>query len=202
MSLSDKIWLGADPGGMGNFGIAILRSNGSTRTFCADCADEAIQVVIKHLSSVPAGVGVDAPLWWSSGRSSDRKADRWLRTKYNLTGGQVQTANSLRGAALVQSLMFVHRLRERFPGVNITETHPKAVLVALRMEDWSSFSQYFSVAPESRNEHERDAVISAVAAREGFEKRWKNDLSRSRDASEQDPSSYWLAPIHYFWPEI
>ena len=201
MIFSDNIWVGADPGGKGNFGIAILKSDGSTDTYCVDCADEAVQVVAKHLRSMPSGVGVDAPLWWSSGRSSDRQADRWLRTRYHLSGGQVQTANSLRGAALVQGAMFVHRLRQSFPGVNVTEAHPKAVLVALGMEDWSSFSHRFSVTPGSKNEHERDAVISAVAAREGFERRWLNDLSTSRDVSEQDPSSYWLAPIHYFWPE-
>jgi len=42
---------------------------------------------------------------------------------------------------------------------------------------------------------------SATAAREGFEKRWKHDLSIIRLPSEQDPSRFWLAPIHYFWPE-
>ena len=49
--------------------------------------------------------------------------------------------------------------------------------------------------------HERDAVIAAVAAREGFEKRWCNDLSLNRCTTEQDPSHYWLAPVQYFWPE-
>jgi hypothetical protein len=50
-------------------------------------------------------------------------------------------------------------------------------------------------------EHERDAILSAVAAREGFEGRWSNDLALNRLQSEQDPRSYRLAPIHYFWPE-
>jgi hypothetical protein len=49
-------------------------------------------------------------------------------------------------------------------------------------------------------EHERDAFLAAVAAREGFQGRWTNDLARTRAASEQDPSTYWLAPIYYFWP--
>ena len=203
MSSTDKIWIGADPGGKGKFGLAILNQDGSAQTFCVDYADEAVDRVCKNVTSTPAGVGIDAPLWWSSGRSSDRAADQWLREKYHLSGGKVQTANSLRGAALVQGAMFVHRIRQRFPGVGVTETHPKAVWVALKTESWAAFSRHFSVTAHITRdqEHERDAIISAVAAREGFEKRWVNDLSTERQQSELDPATFWLAPIHYFWPE-
>ena len=203
MRVGDNVWIGADPGGDGNFGLAILKSDDSAYTRCVDCADEAVQVVIQHAQSIPAGVGVDAPLWWSSGRSSGRQADQWLRTKYSFPGGQVQAANSLRGAALVQGAMFVHRMREHFPGVGVTETHPKAVWKALQMKSGGAFIKHFSVKAEIRGkqEHEIDAIISAVAAREGFEGRWLNDLGRTRYPSEQDPLSFWLAPIHYFWPE-
>src|SRR5258708_12593447 len=95
MNRSNKIWIGADPGGKGNFGLAVLQSDGSAHTCCVDCADEAIQVVAQHANSTSAGVGVDASLWWSSGRSSDHQADQWLRTKHLFSGGQVQTANYL-----------------------------------------------------------------------------------------------------------
>lgn len=146
-------------------------------------------------------MGVDAPLWWSSGRSSDRLADQWIRKEYRLTGGQVQTANSLRGASLVQGMMFVQRIREIYPDIRVTETHPKATWVALNLENWIDVSNRFSVNVPVQSEHERDAIISAVAAREGFEGRWKSDLSKKRGASEQDPSNFWLAPIHYYWPD-
>jgi predicted nuclease with RNAse H fold len=203
MSFSDTVWIGADPGGKGNFGLAILKSNGTVRTCCVDCADKAIEVVNQNVKSTPSGVGVDAPLWWSSGRSADRQVDQWLRKKYSFSGGQVQTANSLRGAALVQGVMFVQRMRERFPDVGVTETHPKAVWKALRFESGNAFIKHFGVTAKLRDEqeHESDAIISAVAAREGFERRWLNDLSRTRYSSEQDPSAFWLAPVHYFWPE-
>ena len=203
MSFSDKVWIGADPGGKGNFGLAILRSDGSTHTSCVNHADEAIQVVIQHVRSMPSGIGVDAPLWWSSGRSGNRQCDQWLRDEYGFSGGQVQTANSLRGAALVQGMMFVQRMREHFPDINVTETHPKAVWKALKLNSGNAFIEHFSVTATIRDdqEHERDAIISAVAAREGFEGRWLNDLSRNRYPSEQDPLAFWLAPIHYFWPE-
>jgi hypothetical protein len=69
------------------------------------------------------------------------------------------------------------------------------------MRSWSSFIKRFSVTTKIQDEHERDAIVSAVAAREGFQGRWLNDLGRTRHPSEQDPSTFWLAPIHYFWPE-
>jgi predicted nuclease with RNAse H fold len=203
MSFSAKIWIGADPGGTANFGLAIPKSDGSAYTCCVNCADEAIGVVMEQVKVQPAGVGVDSPLWWSSGRSSDRQADQWLRRTYSLSGGQVQTANSLRGAALVQGAMFVHRVRQLFPDVGVTEAHPKAVWNALRVDNWDTFSRQFSIKVpiQAEQEHERDAIISAVAAREGFERRWLKDLSTARHPCEQDPSQFWLAPIHYFWPD-
>jgi predicted nuclease with RNAse H fold len=203
LNRKDSVWIGADPGGKNNFGLAILHSDGSARTFCVDCTDEAIQVLLQHLHTTPTGVGVDAPLWWSSGRSGDREADQWLRKRYHFSGGQVQTANSLRGAALVQGAMFVQRIRDHFPGIGITETHPKAVLKALGIQSLGAFAAHFRLNMEIKDgqEHERDALISAVAAREGFERRWLNDLSASRHPSEQDPSLFWLAPIHYYWPD-
>jgi predicted nuclease with RNAse H fold len=197
MNLQEKIWVGADPGGKRKFGLAILRADGSVDTWCVNCADDAVDRVG---GIEPAGIGVDAPLWWSSAGSSDRKADRWLRESYGLAGGKVQTGNSLRGAALIQGAMFVQRMREKFPGVPVTETHPKAVM---KTESWVALAERLGLKAklEEMLEHERDATISALAAREGFEKRWTNDLSTERDPREQDPSSYWLAPVHYFWPE-
>lgn len=203
MSEDGRIWIGADPGGDNNFGVAILLPDGSAHTRCVSFADEAVDVVCGWLEgSSPAGVGVDAPLWWSSGRSGGRLVDQCLRDDYGLSGGQVQAPNSLRGAALVQGAMFVLRIRERFPKVRVTETHPKALLVALVMTEESGFWDHFSVewSSSQRPEHERDALISAVAAREGFEGRWSRDLSKRRYQSEQDPSASWLGPVHYHWP--
>ncbi len=203
MSRDERAWIGVDPGGKRSFGVAVLRSDGSAYACCVDCTDEAIEVVRQRTEGRPAGVGIDAPLWWSSGVSGDRRADQWLRVAYSLSGGQVQAANSLRGAALVQGAMFVQRVRQLFPGVPVTETHPQALLVALGTMDGDAFRNRFSVRLDTEGEdieHERDAVISAVAAREGFEGRWGKDLSFDRYPSEQDPSRSWLAPIRYLWP--
>ena len=89
MRSRNNIWIGADPGGKGSFGLAILKSDGSAQTCCVDCADEAVDKVTNLVKAQPAGIGVDAPLWWSSGRSSTRMADQWLRGEYGFSGGQV-----------------------------------------------------------------------------------------------------------------
>lgn len=201
MSGDGAIWVGVDPGGKGNFGIAILADTGQSLISCVGCADEAVAFVRKHVDITPGGVGIDAPLWWSSGKSGDRYADQWLRKRYGLPGGQVQTVNSLRGAALTQSAMFIQRMREIYPAVPVTESHPKALLKALTQDDWVAFSDRFGLKIADAKDHERDALIAAISAREGFQGRWSNDLSIKRLPSEQDPQGYWLAPVHYFWPE-
>ena len=96
--------------------------------------------------------------------------------------------------------MLAFRIRQKFPDTRITETHPKALLCALKIDE-SSFAKRFEISPDWKDEHQRDAAIGAVCAREGFERRWLSDLALQRNHSEQDPSSYWLAPMHYFWPE-
>ena len=128
-------------------------------------------------------------------------ADRWIRALPGVVSQTVMSANSLQGAAISQGLMFVVRLREQFGPVPITETHPKALLQATGMCEARFVTQY-SVSSDHSNQHEFDAVVSAVAAREGFEDRWTFDLTERRNRSEQDPADFWLAPVHYFWPEI
>jgi len=197
------IWVGADPGGKNAFGVAVLMDDGKVSTSTVDCADEAVAFVRSRcLDRPPAGAGVDAPLWWSSGLSGDRHADQWLRKRYGLAGGEVQAANSLRGAALTQGAMFVFRMRELFPGVPVTESHPKALLKAISEDKWAKFAERFQLYDSPSDEHARDAVIGAVAAREAFEGRWTHDLGDSRLVGELDPNLYWLAPVHYFWPEM
>ncbi len=200
MTGSRPIWIGADPGGKGRFGVAVLRDGCEPKSDCVDCADAALSFVRGEISGAPAGMGVDAPLWWSGGLSSDRHADQWLRKRHSLSGGQVQAANSLRGAALVQAVMFIQLLREVYPAVPVTEVHPKALLRAVAGNSWQTFSDKYGVLSTPATEHGRDAIIAAVAARESFEGRWTHDLASTRLPSEQNPREYWLAPVHYYWP--
>lgn len=204
MNGARPIWVGADPGGASKttFGVAVLIDGEAPITRCVGSADEAIGFIFDHAGDSVLGAGVDAPLWWSSGRGSDRLADQWLRSRYGLSGGEVQTANSLRGAALVQAAMFIFRLREKLGQIPVTESHPKALLKATAQNDWATFADRFGLPLAVATDHERDAIVGAVAAREGFQGRWPNDLSEVRSASEQDPRTYWLAPVHYYWPQV
>ena len=99
----------------------------------------------------------------------------------------------------MQGMMFVSLLRAKFGPVPVTEVHPKAVAKA--QGGWGCQTLIgLGLPPEHRLEHERDAALAAIAAREGFEGRWTKDLSRERHEQEQDPDSYWLSPVRYFWP--
>ena len=94
-------------------------------------------------------------------------------------------------------------VRKKFPSVRITESHPKALLCALKL-DGPGFAKRFKIPQTWKNDKkydERDAAIGAVCAREGFEGCWKTDLALDRHDSEQDLCGYWLAPMHYFWPD-
>ena len=200
MAVSSRFWVGAGPGGKKNFGLAFLDADGKS----LDCTtvssvDEAVEQIVCR--GGPLGMGIDAPMWWSSHEGAGREADDRIRSKYRISPGTVQTANSLRGAALVGGMMLAIRVREKFPDTMITETHPKALLHALKSNE-TDFAERFKILTTWSNDHERDASIGAVCAREGFKGRWTIDLARQRYKSEQDPFSYWLEPMHYFWPEL
>ena len=191
------VWFGADPGGKGSFGVALLRDDGSFSSKCVTGVREALE----YMTERPQGIGVDCPLWWSSAPTADRRADKWLRS-HKIPSGTVQAANSLRGSVLVQGMMLAVGARERYPRVRITEAHPKALLqfLGLKNRPWRQVSKRFQLHGEEPPEHERDALLAAVAAREGFTGKWQVDLSTQRDDCELDPTRMWFGPVQYYWP--
>jgi predicted nuclease with RNAse H fold len=191
-------WFGADPGGENCFGIAALRADGSFETFCCSSVDEAIRLI-----DFPEGIGIDSPMWWSSSAGGGRRVDSWLRKTYGIHSGTVQSVNSLRGAVIVQGIMLAMRLRERLPELPITESHPKALLLARRLDraPWSKFTEMFELKGAQPGDlHQRDALLGAVAAREGASGRWR-DLSLDRDPNELDPKRLWFGSVSYWWPQ-
>ena len=193
-----RFWVGADPGGKDAFGLAFVDVSGAVHCKTVSSVDKAIKAITAM--GKPLGLGIDAPMWWSAGEGGGRRADARLRKRYGISGGTVQSGNSLRGAALIGGVLLASRLREQFPALRITESHPKALLLALGLDE-TQFAARFGIEARWGNEHERDAAIAAVCAREGFEGRWSTDLAKDRDRGEQNPHAYWLAPIAYFWPE-
>ena len=201
-------WFGADPGGAKAFGVALLQPDGSFATEVVSCTDEAVAWLGGKATSIE-GAGIDAPLWWSSGKGAYRAADQYLRKQFKNSARTVLAENSLRGAALVQGAMLALRLRERFPHLGITELHPKALLKVLAIgtehsdESWRTIARLFTLATRKPSkDHERDAVLGAVAAREGSSGKWTIDLAaRDRLPSEQDPGSLPWRPVSYWWPD-
>ncbi len=205
-------WFGADPGGANAFGVALLRADGTFESEVVSCADDAIKWLCRKAVTVLAA-GIDAPLWWSSGNSGDRAADQYLRQQFKISGGTVQAANSLRGAVLIQGALLAMALRREWPELRITEAHPKALLKALWPNQsksdrrWEKIAKRFRLeGPEpdddERND-KRDALLAAVAAREGSTGAWPQDLALcERLKGEQDPADVPWRPVHYWWPEV
>ncbi len=194
----EGVWAGADPGGKGKFGIAFLDGdNGKITCTTVSSVEEAAKKILSKGNLL--GLGIDAPMWWSSRKSSRRKADDVIRKKCAIFYRTVQPINSLQGAVLVGGAMLAFRIRERFHQLKITETHPKALLHCV-----PDFTEKYPITDNCwSNEHERDAAIAAICAREGFSSgkdKWV-DLADDRYPEEQDPKKYWLKPMHYFWPE-
>ena len=198
MTKTSRFWVGADPGGRDAFGLAFVDVSGLV--LCATAS--SVEQAVKAIAAVgkPLGLGIDAPMWWSASEGGGRRADARLRKRYGIPSGTVRSGNSLRGAALIGGALLASRIREEFPALRITESHPKALLLALGLDE-TQFATRFGIEARWRNEHERDAAIAAVCAREGFEGRWPTDLAKQRARSEQNPRAYWLAPMAYFWPE-
>jgi hypothetical protein len=152
-------------------------------------------------------------LWWSSGNSGDRAADRYLRNKFGISGGTVQAANSLRGALLIQGALLAMALRRQSPKLPITEAHPKALLKALWPDlsksdrPWERIAKRFRLEGPEPDDDERkdrrDAILAAIAAREGTTGQWTRDLALcERLTGEQHPADVPWGPVHYWWPEV
>jgi Protein of unknown function (DUF429) len=183
-----NILLGLDPGGIGKFGWCVADAGVNCpieilETGKADHAQAAITAVQKYLSHIPillkvVAVGIDAPLFWTA--DGDREADICVRNAIKAKGaknvyGTVQNINALRGACLVQGILSARLLRDLYPKIRITESHPKALLWLLKAADQSSpletvtpinISKYveFDTHRGFNSEHERDAALGALAA--------------------------------------
>ena len=185
--------------------MAALSLDGAVASERFSCAREAVAWV-DDLNVSPLGVGVDAPLWWSSGQSGARKADQWLRGRYPRARNSVMFINSIFGGVLIQGFLFAAELRRRFPSVPVTEAHPKLVLHA-RERMFADLASEFGLRVDSgildeANDDRRDAVIAALAAREGFSGNWTRDLARLDSlCGEQIASERALSPVNYWWFE-
>ena len=135
--------LGFDPGGKDNFGWCVCQADNNQlrvkRIGVVDNAEAVIDQVKMAVRSLDCSgdpkvlaAGIDAPMRWSP--KGNRNIDNTIRDALKSNGfppkkvaGTVQHVNSLRGGCSVQGLLLGKYLLEAYPGLEITETHPKAL---------------------------------------------------------------------------
>lgn len=187
---------GFDPGRSDRFGWCIARPS-PWKFIEAGVADHAVDAFCKVKKAVVeqsgklVAAGIDAPLYWPyTGRS--RESDKYIRQQINRKGsaGTVQAVNSLRGACLAQGIMVAAIIEKEYPSpaCRITETHPKA-LVAV-------YPGLKELAAGDKNEHERDAIISAWAAAQSISNNGRNLY----DCEDKTAIHDFLKEPCYWWP--
>lgn len=195
------ITFGFDPGGAGDFGWAVLEcpADGLPRVRVVGDAANAEDAVAAACSWLETGdsltaAGIDSPMYWTP--SGDRQAEIVVRDALRArgapnVGGTVQHPNSLRGACVVQGPTTGILLRRRFPHVQITEAHPKALLWLLGVA--TAAHQARDVVPNDlmpffscsySSEHQRDAALAAWAAHSMVSRKagWLNLVDRELEA--------------------
>jgi hypothetical protein len=210
------IILGFDPGGVNQFGWAVLEYSQTVplHVRATEVANHALQAVNAALALLQAddhliAAGIDSPLYWtpSGERMSDLRVRDIIRRvgARSAAGGTVQHPNCLRGACVVQGPTAALLLRRRVPGIPLTESHPKALLWALGLASKSnrpnmisaSYLRDFVAGSIGATEHERDAVLGGLAAW-GMVTRaagWYDLVS-----AEREPLFFTSEPVGYWFP--
>lgn len=155
--------VGLDPGGQNAFGWAVLECNEGACKLVASGTTTGVPSVLRSVQQVltkgPVAVGIDAPLFWA--HEGDRRADQAVRRMVCAAGGSPGTVshiNSLRGACLVQGILASVEVHKHWPNAQLTESHPKALLLA------SAAARKFAERLNLGVEHERDAALAAFSA--------------------------------------
>jgi Protein of unknown function (DUF429) len=212
------IFLGFDPGGKNKFGCAML--NPATKMIAATRAksvEHALEwAVNKSLGEEVAAAGIDTLLFWQTTTAGWRGADEYLKDTYRECRNSVSSSNSLYGAMAVQGAVLAWKLREKWPTVFLTETHPKVLWHCIqksveypRADLWqgeapSTVGDWLlaeKLTGEIQNEDEFDAVLSAWAALQAYSKNWSRDLCLIKAVGQKSDNISLVPDVHYFWPE-
>ena len=204
--------VGYDPGGNRTHGLAWAAVQDRKIVDVTTKTYRNVEEVVASILDVetPLGLGIDTLTCWGTGHSGWRPADRWLRERYPEVQNSVQAPNSLYGAMSVSGMALLVAVRQEFPHIFVTETHPKVLYHAQCNERYdygrniSAMNEHLSrllaadVAP--RNEHEWDAAISILAVVRGLHGLWKRDLH----ALPTDSDERLVQPCGktaYLWPD-
>ena len=205
-------FIGYDPGGNDKHGVATLVVENGRPVRAESALVESAEQAIRWFSRQqgrPTAIGVDTLTCWSTGPSGWRPADRWLKQRYPDVQGSVASSNSLYGSMSINGMATLIALKAAFPGLLITETHPKVLhwhlvsrpydFVAGRTAMLESLGSQLGFSFTCASDHEWDAVLSALVAFLGVTGVWQLDLHQLAAA----PYERLISPCgetKYFWP--
>lgn len=158
-----EVFLGFDPGGIGNFGWSICREDGEGEfeQWKSGVANNAGEVITAVLGKLPPNArvlaaGIDAPLFWDRTGSTHRRVDEVIR---EAVGNRNPVAvNGLYGAVVVQGPLLAALLRQHFVNFQITEAFPGALRDLL-----NPVPAVLQLLP-GESGHQQDARTAAYAA--------------------------------------
>ncbi len=204
-------FLGYDPGGDGNHGVAVLRVDAgklsSVEVTTLQTAEDALRFFERQRNAL--AIGIDTLTCWSTGPGGWRPADRWLRKNYPGVQKSVVTPNGLFGSMGLNGPSVLLTLRNATPCLMATETHPKVLHWHFSNERYdfpvhrdrmnAQLARLLDLAITVDTEHAWDAAISAFAAYMGYIQEWPLDLHDERPA-ENERIVWPCGQTHYFWP--
>ena len=203
--------VGYDPGGNCKHGLAQATVRDGR---IVSVNTETLPNVEKVLASIPKGqplgLGIDTLTCWSTGPSGWRPADRWLRCQYREVEKKIVAPAALFGAMSVNGMALLVAVRQAFPGIFVTETHPKVLYHALFREPYDfdgnksamteHLNQLLAVDVAPQNEHEWDAAISIHAVVNGLKGSWEQDL-HALPTNLHERLVQPCGRTEYVWPE-
>lgn len=205
--------IGYDPGGECTHGLAVATvRDGNILNVTTKTLRNVEDVVASILDiETPLGLGIDTLTCWSTGPCGWRPADRWLRQRYREVWNSVQAPNSLRGAMSVSGMASLIAVRQAFPDIFVTETHPKVLYYSHfnQRYDYSGpnvavmntrLSRLLTVDVTPRNEHEWDSAISILAVIRRLHGAWQRDLHALRTNSNERLVQP-CGKTAYVWPD-
>ena len=204
--------VGYDPGGNCKHGLARATVRDGDIVCVTTETLPTVEDVVASIRDIktPLGIGIDTLTCWSTGHSGLRPADRRLRQCYRAVAKSVLASNSIRGAMSVNGMAVLGAVREAFPDIFVTETHPKVLYYALFKEHYDytvpnicvmdkCLSRLLNVDIAPQNEHEWDAAISILPVVRRLHESWELDLH----ALPTDPDECLVQPCgrtNYVWP--
>ena len=206
----DELFLGFDPGGNGNYGVALLAGpRASTAT--VQNIEEAINWTTEACgNSIPIAAGIDTLLHWATGNGGLRSADYLLKKTYPTVSKSIIAPNSLYGAMTLGGMGLSIQLRRKWPRVQLNETHPKVIFHALANRpyprngiveavEWVRQQANCVFDAPVKNDHELDAILSAWTTRRAISENWQ-DLSKL--PSKHGNHIFPVDNVSYFWPKL